>query len=674
MPHTNCFSILRLLSLLALAIAVAMHGTSSTAWGIGCEPGEAQDLKSIEELVGPIDERAKKLTEAEQKAKQEQRVAEQRAKEIRDMQKAEIDRITAKLQTSLDDPNLWLSRARIRTELGEREGAITDLTQYMKLQGQSAEILAERGKLQLSLNHFDKAEADLNEAVKLEPENPDVLFARGKIFIEQWKTAEAYGDFSKAIEIDPNHLDARYNRAYLLLGVRFTYGNCRAAVQDLKVVVEAKPDWLLARYHYVRALHGYGKSEEVIRHATYVIWHDPESECMYSYRSMAYKFTKQYEKAMLDATKYMEFNPRDAARVVRRAEIFIAMEDWEKALADLNTFLEARPENASGYRARADVHEELRNYEASIKDWDKMVELEPENSDWPRFRGMVKRDAGDHDGALADLNMAMSMSPLSGALRNNRSIIYKEMGEHAKAWADEASQTRAVKESIGKLHEYDELVAEEKQKLTALIEEQLAILREGKSLNHQIFWKHDQHPEWDTLWITALLSLLESEDKSMQENGLRGFEKFVMRVDAYPISQENTDRSIAALETFAAADHPEPLKKKATILAKNLGVLFEVNQPDYEGSQPESLHFKKLTLEADEQGRPCEFTRIGIEWLEKKERYTTNRFREIRHTPEFIELYSMDRHLWVRLHADKATWSWDRKNWKLIGHGEITKR
>lgn len=660
---------MRRIGFLALiAAATLCLNTANHAWSANCEPTDGVNRQSIEELVGPLDEK----TPEENKAEQEQRLAERRENEVRELRQAEIDRLTAKLQTALDDPNLWLSRARVRAEIHLREGAISDLTQFMKLKGKSAEQLAERGKLYYSLNQFDKAEADLNEAVQMEPDNPEILFARGKLFIEQWKTPEAYRDFSKVIEMEPRHKLARYNRAYLLLGVRLSYPNCREAAKDLKIVVDLDPDWILARYHYVRALSGSGQYEEVVRHATYVLWHDPKSECMHMYRSKAYRMLDEFDLALQDATKYMEFNPRDESRIALRAQIYTKMEEHDKAIADWNAYLEIMPNNAAAYYNLVDSYKALKRYEDALAAYDKLVEIEPTNSDWPRFRGLLKSDVGDHYGAVADLTTAIEMG---GNRYSNRANVYRKMGEHAKAWADDAYQTFATREFFGETQEYEQELAEEEKVLAAHVEEQLKLLQAGEKLTErQTFRPHNKHSAWGRFWLEGLTSLVTSDDIETQKIGVQGFRLLVDHLQVYPIPPKETQVAIAALNKFSHGDYPKSLKFETSVLAKSLGVLQVANNPKTEACQPGSLHFKQFVIEKDQKDRYREFNQFGIEWIQRIVSDKNYRFRELRRTPAFIEMYDLHRGIWMRLAPDHAERSFNNKDWEFIAKGEITKR
>lgn len=666
----NFFSIaIRPIGFLAL-IAVASLGlnASQKAWSANCEPTDGENRKSLEELVGPLEEK----TPEENKAEQEQRLAERRAKEVRELHQAEIDRLTAKLQTALDDPNLWLSRARLRAKIHLREGAISDLTQFMKLKGKSAEQLAERGKLYYGLHQFDEAEADLNEAVELEPDNPEILFARGKLYIDQWKTREAYSDFSKVIEMEPRHKMARYNRAYLLLGVRMTEENARQAEEDLETVIDIDPDWVLARYHFVRLLRALERHEEVVRHASFVIWHEPNSDCMYLYRCTAYRSLEKFDLALPDANKYIELNPRDKSRYFTRALLYKLMREHEKAIDDWKQYLEFRSEDMAAYYHLADSYSDLKRYEDAIAVHDRMIELEPTKPNLIRDRARVKADAGDFQGALADVNTSIEMGATN---YHDRADIYRNMGEHAKAWRDDAYQSYAVEEFMGRTKQYEQELVKEEVVLAAHVEEQLKLLQAGEKLTDlKTFRPHNEHSAWGRYWLEGLTSLVSSDDIETQKIGVQGFRLFVDHLQVYPIPPKETQVAIDTLNKMSKGNYPKSLKFEIDVLAKSLDVLLVANNPKIEACKPGSLHFQRYEIPKDQQGRFRYFFHTGIEWVQHIGREHAFRFRELRRTPEFIEMYDLDRGIWMRLAPDHAERSFNNKDWEFIAKGEITKR
>lgn len=661
-----------ILFLLLAGIAIPSFHATQSAWAANCEPTDAENRPSIEELVGPLEEKPQARKPGEDQAKQEQTLAERREKQVREAREAAIDRLTAKLQTSLDDPNLWLSRARIRAQINQREGAIVDLTQFMKLKGKSAEQLAERGKLYYSLNQFDKAEADLNEAVQLEPDNPEILFARGKLYIDQWKTQQAYGDFSKVIAMQPKHKMARYNRAYLLMSIRMTEDNSRQAVEDLQTVIDMDPDWVLARYHYVRLLRALGRYEEVIPHANFVIWHEPDSECMYLYRSSAYRNLDKFDLALQDATKYIEFNPRDESRILTRALLYSRMKEHEKAIDDWKHYLKILPDYIAGHYQLAESYAALKRYDEAIAVHDKLMQLEPENSDWLRNRARLKADAGDFQGALADVTTSIDMGATN---YHDRANVYREMGEHAKAWADDVYQTTAVKAFVGRSKEYEQELIEEEKDLIVHVEQQLKLLEAGEKLTRRkAFRPHNEHFAWGGYWLEGLTSLVTSDDVEKQKIGVQGFRYFVDNVQVCPIPPKETQSAVNALTKFAAGKHPKPLKFEARVLAQALGVLQVANDPKVDATQPGCLHFKRFEIAKDQQGRYRKFFHTGIEWVQHIAKDHAFRFREIRRTPQFIEMYDLNRGIWIRLEADQAIRSFNHKDWEFIAMGEITER
>ena len=331
------------------------------------------------------------------------------------------------------------------------------------------------------------------------------------------------------------------------------------------------------------------------------------------------------------------------------------------------------PRSRDGYRSLIKSYEALKRYEEALEAWDHVVEIEPNNSDWPRFRGLLKADAGDYYGALADLTTSIEMGSTH---YGNRAYVYRKLGEHAKAWADDhINQPAAVKAFVGKTLEYEQELLDEEKELAAHIDEQLKELEAGEELTQRAaFRPHFRHPAWGRLWLAKLTSLVTSEDAEKQKDGIQGFRDFVDNIQVYPIPPDETEAAIDALTKIANGEHSRQLKYQARVLALGLGVLQVANDPKIDATQPDSLHFKRFEITKDKQGRYRYFFHTGIEWVQHIAKEHAFRFREIRRTPEFIEMFDLDRGIWMRLEADRAKRSFNNKDWEFNAKGEITKR
>ncbi|MBI1247555.1 hypothetical protein GC197_06870 [bacterium] len=642
-----------------------------------CEPEENGGREGLKQLVGPIDEKPN-LTDAEKEAAAKKRAEDERERLMRERLDAEAKKLTNQLQTSLDNIKLWEARARIRTKLGRRESAISDWTEVLKLKP-SSDVLAKRGDLWSSLNEFEKAEADLNEAVQMEPENPEILYIRGKVYLEQWKTGPAFNDFSKVIEIDPQHKMARFQRAYLLMGVATTNANQRAAAKDLKIVVDADPDWLAARYHYVRALSGYEESaRELVKHASYVLWHDPDSDCMHMYRAKAYAQLKQFDLALKDANDYMEANPRDPLRVTVRAIVYTDMENHEKAIGDWTTRLKYKHDSELALYNRAKSYGAIGHHQEGIDDWTRLIELDPKNHKWNRLRAFAKEKQHDYAGALEDMTIAIQKAPMGSQLYGNRAFIYDQIGEHAKARAEreKAELISATWSGERKKRKLELQQAEEKakQELTPHVAEQIEKLKQDQKWEWKAMKLHCKSQAWGPIWLDSLTKLLADPDEKNQARALNGIQTLIDNNNLYPFTPELTQRTVDTLQQFAQQKQKQNQRmgNRAKTIAKVLKVLQKINDPETTIFEPGGIYFRKFTYPKDEAGRPGEFVYFAFSWYEEKKGADRMHFRETRRTPEYIELFDIKRALYVRLYSDKAFWSFTKEKWILIGEGKTS--
>ncbi|PQO42649.1 tetratricopeptide repeat protein [Blastopirellula marina] len=680
---------------LTFAVSLASGIAPSFIFGAGCEPEAITSLRSLEETFGPPPvQKADPNKEAQQLAELK-RIAAQHEKLRREKLEQDAVGVTNRLQTSLNNPNLWLARARIRQELGHREAAISDLTEVLNLQSESVEALTLRGQLWTELNEFDKAENDLSQAIKLDRDNAEGYFGRGTMYMEQWNTLRAINDFSRAIQLDPDHKMAHYNRAYLVLGLDLPESIREQAANDLKRVLELDPDMLPAHFHYARVLQDTGQHEEAVREASYVIGYDPDSECMYLLRYHAYMSLQQYENALKDITRYIEFAPQDLYRVGMRGEVYFAMGKYEQSIEDWNNYVKARPNRTVSYRYRALSNEHLNRYQEALSDWDTLITMQPQDSQWYHMRAITKSKMGRLAEALSDLNTAVKLDRDNAELYGSRAAIHRQMGETVLAKSDsdrmlQLQKERTRREEMQRQQEQQrqarkaqkaQEIARKKQQDTQVLQQQLEQhvaqllpqLRAKQPLSVQALHSHSKAEAYAPIWITALTSLLNDADEKVQQHGINCFQSFCERMGNQPLTQEDTQEAVAALEKLASGDHPQDIQNKAKKLIKGLAILVEINDPNRAEPAADSQKFRWFYYAADRMGREGHFRMFSNQynvWIEFKGNKLFDTYREVTRTAEYVEVYSFNRGMWIRLTPTEAMWSVNHQAWTTFAQGE----
>lgn len=629
-----------------------------------CAPESTSNRKSIEQLFGPISQTPRSATPEDEAESIEAQVAKERSKLENERLEGELQRVTNRLQTSLDNIDLWLLRAHIYQKLGRRDAAISDLTEVMRRQGESAELLIRRSNLWLDEHEFKKADADARRAVKLAPENPDVHFAQGKVFSEQWKIQDAYDSFTRAIKLDPDHKLARFNRAYVIAGGTPNSRGIQQAADDLEKVLKLAPEMLEAHFQYARVLYAQGRFQEAERAANYVLMNKPDSECMYMLRYSIYMGLHKYRKALADINRCISYAPYLKSRKRQRAITYYYIGEHEKSVEDWHAFLEEYPDWNRDRFYLANSLDKLERYEEELEVWQKIHELDLEDTSALEYIAKTKAKLGRFEEAFADIDKAIKKHqwPQYYSLKGK---LYNERGEFVKGWRETCLERSCSKD--------EEEMAEYRAEIVGNVQHGMERLRSGKYLG-RINLNRAWHDDWAKLWLTSLNEMLADPGDITLENQVGALSRFVNDVKLVSLPKEETMEAIDRLTKIAQGNGPEKIRKKARIAAKSLGILLKYNDPEIEMSTPGCLHFERTDFEDLTTGKRHSFRFVNRIYF--REHFGDRDaswifYRLIRRTPEFIEAYSVDTGWWIRMTADQVLYSEDRENWTILGEAEI---
>jgi tetratricopeptide (TPR) repeat protein len=115
-----------------------------------------------------------------------------------------------------------------KNELKDKQKAINDYTQAIKINPNDADAYSNRGFVRYELGDKQKAINDYTQAIKINPNFAEAYNNRGIVRYELGDKQKAINDYNQAIKINPNFADAYYNRG----GVRKELGNKPGAIVD----------------------------------------------------------------------------------------------------------------------------------------------------------------------------------------------------------------------------------------------------------------------------------------------------------------------------------------------------------------------------------------------------------------------------------------------------------
>jgi Flp pilus assembly protein TadD len=156
-------------------------------------------------------------------------------------------------QQALDDYNeavklaphnakLYYNRGAFYLEQPDVDAALRDFDTALSLNPKLVPALLQRAKIHKTQNDFSGALADYSEAIRLEPKTAAAWSGRGYVCLLQHDYESAIKDETQAIQLDPN-----LARAYFFRGAAFGgRGDSANAVSDIVTAVRIDP--LLDRY------------------------------------------------------------------------------------------------------------------------------------------------------------------------------------------------------------------------------------------------------------------------------------------------------------------------------------------------------------------------------------------------------------------------------------------
>ena len=211
--------------------------------------------------------------------------------------KAELDRLIRLKPNS----ELYSIRADWFDDRDQRQLALIDRTNAIRLKPGQAMLYSERAFEYLMLGQYEKALLDYTRAVALEPNNIDLYLHRGENYEFMGRNADAEADYTRAIELYP------------IIGYEKR-----------------------ANFYWVNDDH-----RKAIADITKVIELDPKKNAALILRFTIYKDAKEYDKAIGDMSVLIERMP-EADYYELRAELYRLVGKNDLALKDDATAAELK--------------------------------------------------------------------------------------------------------------------------------------------------------------------------------------------------------------------------------------------------------------------------------------------------------------------------------------------
>jgi tetratricopeptide (TPR) repeat protein len=285
----------------------------------------------------------------------------------------EFREINGLLKTEIDNPTLYLKRAKLFMKYNDLSSAVADLNRAIKIDSTApeyyllkAELLKNQDKLKESKEALDKCMRVDNENIlarmelgwlalisknhkqaldyadavlKRDVYNAEAYFLKGMIFQDKGDTTLAISSFITATEREKDYYDA-----YMHLGLLHINQPNVLAKEYLKNALRIKPNSLEALYAYAMYSQEHEDYNEAIETYFNILEIDEYREPYFNLGYIHQEYLKVYDVAIEHYTKAIEVEPRYLEAYYNRGLCYEEIEDFQKAEEDLRYALKLNPQ------------------------------------------------------------------------------------------------------------------------------------------------------------------------------------------------------------------------------------------------------------------------------------------------------------------------------------------
>ncbi len=336
----------------------------------------------------------------------------------------------------LGDPNYAVSyvvRAQVKSELGDKSGAILDFDRGIKLDP-NGNFYTLRGKFKQESKNNSGALLDYNQAILLDPKNNIAYSLRGMLKSFEGDNKGALLDFDRVISLNPDSSDYWYRGV-----IKDDLGDKQGAIDDYTKGIKLDPTYAPNYSGRGSIYDEFKKYTEAIDDYTQAIKYSLINiPFYYLFRGNIKVKIGDYRGAILDYDKTIALDLKGITlgTYYRRGNAKYNSGDYRGAILDYDKAIEINPKDAYAYFDRGNTKSQLGDKRGAILDFDKMISLVPKADDTYISRGAVKFELGDTSGAIVDMEQAIAINPKNADGYVNRGFLKIIIGRDREALPD----------------------------------------------------------------------------------------------------------------------------------------------------------------------------------------------------------------------------------------------
>ena len=236
---------------------------------------------------------------------------------------------TRDIEREPQNANHYLARAACYLNVLQKERAVPDVERALKLNPNSALALQLRGEIYAIDKDFDAALDLFSRAQEINPSWAVPYFDRGSVLLDKKEFLLALSEFDKAISLSPQMW-----LFYLVRSIaHFRLGNFELAHndQDQALRLSEKESLVMVELNTIIYEDCLDWAEDYYAR---ILLKQPRSGYAYQGRADAYRVNNEYEKAIADYSRAIEFMPKESRLYLGRGKSYVALNQSEKAIPD----------------------------------------------------------------------------------------------------------------------------------------------------------------------------------------------------------------------------------------------------------------------------------------------------------------------------------------------------
>jgi putative PEP-CTERM system TPR-repeat lipoprotein len=281
-----------------------------------------------------------------------------------------------------------------------------DLRTALKLDEKNRSARLVLAQLLINNGQGEEGRQLLIGATAIAPHWKEPYFLLGRLALVQDKPDEALGFYQKVLADDPSDLNALYHEGLAYLGKGDSAQALALADKIVKKNPESSKGWQLRGLAHYRQKQG-GQAivdfQEALKHR--------DELASYYFLGLAYSSTSQYELALNQFQKVLDYRPKSLLPRIMVATTLLRQQRDSDAVQQALIAIQNDPKSALAHNVLGSAYMAQGHYEDAMKEFDLAIDLDPKLVTAHLKKGLYRMSQGKFDKAEEEIGQAVAIAP-----------------------------------------------------------------------------------------------------------------------------------------------------------------------------------------------------------------------------------------------------------------------